>query len=225
MRSRVRGGWNAGVVVVIATVLVIGCTNFPGGEAPVAGSGSVVTEDRQVGEFDKVEGSNGLRLVLSIGATNSVQVSAHENIVPLVSTTVTDGTLEATLTRPVSGTAPITVTVVTPALTALTLHDGVSADATGIAAASLSLDADDGAHASLSGTVDRLTITADNGAFLQLGGLVAANATVSLSNGVTGQVHVTGTMSGTASNGVLLSVVGGGEVSVSTSGGAFITSR
>jgi hypothetical protein len=87
------------------------------------------------------------------------------------------------------------------------------------------LEANNGAHANLSGTATTLTVNADNGTLLQLGGLVATNATIDVSNGVTGQIHATGTVSGTASDGVLLSVTGGAAVNVSTSGGAIVTSQ
>ena len=216
-------GWIAGFLLV--PVLLVGWVTVPGSGSPVTGSGQVITEDRPVGPFDEVESRNGLEIVISIGSPASVKVTAQQNIVPLISTTVADGKLTATLTGSVIGATPMTVTVVTPSLTTLTLRDGTSATVSGVTADAFTIDADNGARANLSGTVGALTVNADNGALLQLSTLVATDATLTLSNGVTGQIHVTGTVSGNASDGVLLSVVGGGAVNVNTSGGAIITSQ
>jgi hypothetical protein len=225
VRRRFSEGTVAAVGLALASVLAVGCVNFIGGGSTVTGSGPVVTENRTAGSFDKVESRNGINLVISIGSTPTVTVSAQQNIVPLVSTTIADGKLTASVNGSVISSSPITVTVVTPALTALALHDGTSATVTGIAADTLTLEAYNGAHANLSGTATNLTINADNGTLLQLGGLVATSATIDVANGVTGQLHATGTVTGSASDGVLLSVTGGAAVNVNTSNGAIITSQ
>ena len=225
VRNRVARRRILGIGLLGASALAVGCVTVPGSGAAVTGSGPVVTEDRQVESFDKVESRNGLQIVITIGETQSVKVSAQQNIVPLISTTVSDGKLTATLTGSVIGATPMRVEIVIPSVTALTLRDGTSVTVTGIDEDTFTLDADNGANANLSGTTASLVLSANNGALLQLSNLVATDATVTLSNGVTGQIHVTGTASGTASDGVLLSIVGGGANGISTSGGAIITSQ
>ena len=211
--------------VALVSVLIVGCIYVPGGGPAVTGTGPVVTEDRQVQAFDKVEISNGIKLVLSIGSTTSVQVSAQQNLLPLISTTVADGKLTARSTQSVISTAPLTVTVVTPSLTALSMKDGAFADATGVTAQSFALEAADGSSVNIAGSTDTLTITARDGAILQLGGFQAHDVSLTASDGVTGQLYASGSVTGSASDGVLLSVTGGGAVTVSTSDGAIITSQ
>jgi hypothetical protein len=211
--------------VILASALMIGCINVTGGGNTVTGSGPAVTEDRTVGSFDKLEVQDGTKVVLSIGPTVSVRVSAQQNILPLISTTVADGKLTVQTTGSMISTVRPEVTVVTPSLTALTLRDGASVDATGIAASTFVIDAGDGAHANLSGTVQTLTLNASDGVLLQLGGLAATDVTMTTSNGVTGTINASGTVSGSASNGVLLNVSGGATVNGTTSGGAFVTSQ
>jgi hypothetical protein len=184
-----------------------------------------MSEDRTGGSFDRVEIRNGIQLRLTVGPTTSVQLSAQQNILPLVSTTVSGGKLTAQTTQSVISTAPIAVTVTTPSLVALSMFAGAVADVNGVAAEAFALEADSGAHAKLVGTVDTFTLTARNGALLELNDFVARDITLAASSGVTGTIHATGTVSGTASDGVALSVSGGATLNVSTGGGAIITSN
>ena len=211
--------------LALASVLVVGCISVPGSGPAVVGQGPVVTEDRQVEPFTTVETKNGIKLVLSIGATTSVQVSAQQNLVPLVSTTVSNGKLTAQTTQSVVASGPLTVTVVTPTLTALTTSAGAFVEATGIIGDSFGLVSDTGSNIKISGTTGNLSITAREGTLLQLDGFAATNVDITATNGVTGTINATGTVTGNASNGVILSVTGGATVNVATSGGAIITSR
>ncbi len=211
--------------LALASVLVVGCISVPGSGPAVVGQGPVVTEDRQVEPFTTVETKNGIKLVLSIGATTSVQVSAQQNLVPLVSTTVSNGKLTAQTTQSVVASGPLTVTVVTPSLTALTTSAGAFVEATGITGDSFALVSDTGSNIKITGTTGNLSITAREGTLLQLDGFAATNVDITATNGVTGTINATGTVTGNASNGVILSVTGGATVNVATSGGAIITSR
>ena len=211
--------------LALASVLFIGCISVPGSGPAVVGQGAVVTEDRQVEPFTSVETKNGIKLVLSIGDTTSVQVTAQQNLVPLVSTTVSNGKLTAQTTQSVVASGPLTVTVVTPSLTALTTSAGAFVEATGITGDTFALVSDTGSNIKITGSTGSLSITARDGTLLQLDGFASRDANVTMQNGVTGTINASGTVTGSASDGVLLSVTGGATISVTTSGGAFVTSR
>jgi hypothetical protein len=211
--------------LAMAAGLVVSCVSVPGSGPAVVGQGPEVTEVRQVEPFTTVEIKNGIKLVLSIGQTTSVQVTAQQNLVPLVSTTVSNGKLTAQTTQSVIASGPLTVTVVTPSLTALTTSAGAFVEATGLTGDSFELVSDTGSNVKLTGSTGALSITAREGTLLQLEGFAARDVNVNLQNGVTGTINASGTVTGNASNGVLLSVTGGATVSVATSGGAIITSR
>lgn len=223
MSIRVRRGFVSGFAAALAAALLVGCISVPGSGPAVVGQGPVVTEDRQVEPFTSVEIRNGIKLVLSIGATTSVQVSAQQNLVPLVSTAVSSGKLTAQTTQSVVASGPITVTVVTPSVTALTMSDGAFADVSGIATQSFALDASNGASVGIVGSTETLTINASDGTFLRLGDFAARDVQLTASDGVTGTVNASGSITGSASDGVLLSIAGGGAVNVSTSNGAIVT--
>lgn len=94
--------------------------------ATVKGSGKVVTENRTVGEFAAVASQGSFDVVVRQGNAPAVQVSADDNLVPLIETVVENGRDGATLQlRWKRGTSiqtrsAVKVTVTTPKLTALT---------------------------------------------------------------------------------------------------------
>ena len=225
MSAHLFKGWRAVWAVAIVALLAVGCITVPGSGQAVVGQGPVITEDRQVEPFTTIETKNGIKLVLSIGPATSVQVSAQENLVPLVSTTVSNGKLTAQTTQSVVASGPLTVTVVTPSLTALTTSAGAFVDATGVTTDAFALTSDTGSNIKITGSTGNLSVTAREGTFLQLEGFAATNIDITATNGVTGTINASGRVSGNASNGVLLTVTGGATVDVATSGGAIITSR
>lgn len=66
-------------------------------QARTVGSGNVVTEARSVGEFQAVAQQGSIDLTVRQGAATSVQVSADDNLLPLLETVVEDGRSGPTL--------------------------------------------------------------------------------------------------------------------------------
>ena len=96
-----------------------------GQAANITGSGRSVTETRTVGEFQAIRLSGSMDLQVSQGSAPSVQVKADDNLLPLLETVVESTSHGATLdVRWKKGTimyvrSKVSVTVVTPRLTAL----------------------------------------------------------------------------------------------------------
>jgi hypothetical protein len=190
----------------------------------LAGSGDVRTEVRTVGDFTRVEARNGIQLEVTIGTPVRVEVSAQENLLPITSTTVANGRLTVETTQSYVGSRAIVVRITMPALDELSVSGGVAANASGLAASALLIDASGGAVITANGSADTLTLNASGGAVLNMGSLSARTATVSLSGGVTGAILVTESVSGSASGGVIVAIQGHpASVNVSTSGGAIVT--
>ena len=81
--------------------------------SPITGSGLVVKELREVGNFQDVRLSTGARVVLRQGERVSVQVEAESNIAPLIGTYIEDGSLVIDDGRSFkSSSAEVVVTIV-----------------------------------------------------------------------------------------------------------------
>lgn len=80
-------------VAILVSILFSSChfqANFDG----IEGSGTVITQDRNITEeFKKIEVNQGIELVVEQSSTKSVQVKADDNIIGHIITKVENGTL------------------------------------------------------------------------------------------------------------------------------------
>ena len=93
----------------VAGIFLAGCGFIP---AQVVGSGKVVTEDRQVSNFNQVAVSGIGDLVITQGQDETLKIEAEDNLIPLIKTEISNGKLTISFEdrgRPVSihNTKPI----------------------------------------------------------------------------------------------------------------------
>ena len=83
------------LAVALTALLLSGCTL-----AGVRGSGDLVTESRQVSDFDRVALSGSGQVVITQGAEEGLSVEADDNLMQYVRTEVSGRTLELGLDAP-----------------------------------------------------------------------------------------------------------------------------
>src|SRR5688572_7956913 len=91
-------------------------------QEPVAGSGVAKTEPREVGEFDKVHLNGSPNVNIVIGPERSVSVTADDNLLAVIETSVEDGTLVIGGSEPFRTRLGVTVQITVPALTHVAVH-------------------------------------------------------------------------------------------------------
>jgi hypothetical protein len=156
----------------------------------VEGNGVTKSEARPVGAFHAIELAAPIQLELASGPLD-VELSADENVLPLVTTAVSDGKLVVGVTRQVR----------TKALPVLTIHaigiDRIDAKgvgrvhASGIDAPRFALAVAGACDAELTGKTERLDVEAGGAANVHASDLVAKEVHVDLSG--TGSVEVDAT--------------------------------
>jgi hypothetical protein len=191
----------------------------------VQGQGTVTSETREVGAFSRIDASTGIRVVVRIGPSESVEVTAHENLLPLIATDLRGDTLNIEASEDFTTLEPVTVTVVVPALDGITLSGGSPAVIEGLDAESLELRIGGGAQVTAAGSVGSVTLHADGGAAASLEDLSVRVATVSVDGGATATLTASDEVTGTAAGGSRLTVLGDAVVSVEESGGSEVTRR
>jgi hypothetical protein len=88
------------VVVFLASVLAVGCTfRTPGG---LVGSGKLITEERDVSGFTRVEASSAFEISITKSESYSVKITSDDNIIEHIRTDKSGDTLEIDLDRPLS---------------------------------------------------------------------------------------------------------------------------
>jgi hypothetical protein len=75
-----------------------GCTTMP--PACIDGSGTIITEERTVPEFRSVSLSMPAVLTVRTAGPPAVQITADDNVLPLIGSTVRNGALSLAYTRP-----------------------------------------------------------------------------------------------------------------------------
>ena len=199
MRPRAPRRAAIAIVMPLLAAVVAACGVAPRSAAPgpIQGTGSVTTEDRTTDDFEHLSVGAGIRVEVTEGAAVSVTLAAQPNLLPLVSTEVSDGQLVVNVASPGFSTSePVTLSVVAPALRSMTLSGGATGTLATAATGTLTLDVSGGAVLKATGTAQALALTASGGAQARLGGLEAQAATVMASGGAQAELNVVSELSG-----------------------------
>ncbi|OGO59408.1 MAG: hypothetical protein A2V85_08790 [Chloroflexi bacterium RBG_16_72_14] len=191
---------------------------------PVQGAGAVTTEDRTPDAFEHLSVGAGIRVEVTEGAVVSVTLAAQPNLLPLISTRVTDGQLVVNVASPGFSTSePVTLTVVAPDLRSMTLSGGATGTLATTTTGTLTLDVSGGAVLVATGTAQALALTASGGAQAHLGGLEADTATVTASGGCQAELNVVIALSGDVTAGATVRLTRQpASVDVTTGGGGMV---
>jgi hypothetical protein len=187
------------LALVAPALLLIagGCTPSTYGLATtVEGQGAVTAETRATTPFRRIRVGDGVRLDARTGRAASVSVTAEASLLRLITTTVTDDELEVALAvHNVTTHEPMTVTVVTPELAAISLDAGASGTID-VSAPSLELEVTRGSSIAGSGSVHALDLHAGLGGSAELGGVHVDQATVSIDGGGQATIAADGSVAG-----------------------------
>ncbi|MEW6224570.1 MAG: DUF2807 domain-containing protein [Chloroflexota bacterium] len=214
------------VVVPLLAAALAACAVAPRSAppGPIQGAGAVTTEDRTTDAFEHVSVGAGIRVEVTEGAAVSVTLAAQPNLLPLISTEVSDGQLVVNVASPGFSTSePVTLTVVAPALLSITLSGGATGTLATTSTGMLTLDVSGGAVLEATGTAEALALTASGGAQARLGGLEAQAATVTASGGAQAELNVVSELSGDVSAGATVRLTRQpGSMDVTTGSGGMV---
>jgi Putative auto-transporter adhesin, head GIN domain len=211
--KRTTAGLAASLLVLIAT-LVGGCSTIIGDNGPVR------TEQRDVSGFTKVNVGGGSELTIAIGSGYHVEITAEEQVLAKLRSTVDGGRLTIDSTGGYTSHHGVQVRITMPALDDLELSGGATGKVSSVSGGNLAVTLSGGAEATVSGSVDRLAVEASGGSRAHLRDLSVTGAEVSASGGAQIELTTSGRVSGSASGGSIVDAWGGGSLSVETSGGS-----
>ena len=200
--------------VLLATLGLTGCHDREVNRGPL------VSETRDVSDFDSISVRGSARLIVRIGDKTSVSVEGPERIVKRLTTDVDDDTLYIRNTRKEwvfgDGESRLTVTVTTPSLEELHLEGSNDVRLNGFDGGKSRIDIEGAANIEANGKLDELVVHMQGAGRANFRDLVANEAKVTV-DGV-GSVHVNATESLDATmNGVGAILYSGAPRDVSTS--------
>ncbi len=189
------------------------------------GSGRLVTEDRQVSNFSKLDVTDGLQVEVSIDSDTSpsITVTADDNLIANIRSRTVNDRLVLETTANIEESAGSVIRVVTPALEDVHASAGSLVMIEGVAGTRFNVDVNSGAVLDALGNVGGVIVDASSGAIADLEGLVAEEIQVNASSGARIEVQASKSVTGDASSGAAVRIHGDPDrVLVETSSGASV---
>ncbi|HJQ77558.1 MAG TPA: head GIN domain-containing protein [Acidimicrobiia bacterium] len=229
--------------LVLVTVSLSACSITIGfGER---GSGEVITETREVSGFSEIVLEGNGRVIVEVTGTESLTIEAEDNLMPLLTSSVEDGTLVLGATESIAPTRDIVYTITASTLEGLDIDgsghieaadlsgEAFTADIDGsgtIVLPELSLDRLDATISGsgdieVSGTASLLEVSVSGSGNFEAEGLEASDATVVVSGSGEAVVNVTDSLDATVSGSGSIEYLGDPEVTSTISGSGDIEQR
>ena len=204
------------------------------------GSGNVITETRQTGNFTGIDAGGAFEIEVRTGSATEVKVEADDNLIKYIETRVSGNTLTITtkeginfnnghykvyITAPEinainsSGAATITVKNTLKSSGKITLESSGAATLTGeIDAPEVSIDASGATNVTITGRTKNYTLEASGSATVKTGSLMSETAKVNASGASGVYVYSSVSLNAEADGAATVHYKGSGSTVVNTSG-------
>jgi hypothetical protein len=176
------------ILLVTALTAAAGCSR-PG----IKGDGVIKTEDRTISDFSRVVVTGGYEMKWSAGKP-ALNISADQNLLPLVKTAVSGNTLQIDSKEDLAPTKSITIILSSASLADVRLTGGNSFKASQLSGHDLKLESTGASDISLDGSVTNLEANLTGASKLNARSLQTQTATVSLLGASDADVTVTDTL-------------------------------
>ena len=193
----------------------------------VRGSGTVTPESRTVHGFTEVELGGSGHLVIQQTGTESLTITAEDNILPLLTSDVTGGRLNLG-TKPntaISATKPIEYRLTVKDLTGLTVSGSGKAELAQLRGTDLTVTLSGSGTIVLGRQVQTQTVTVSGSGAYQADKLASQTATVNVSGSGAAEVQVSQTLRATVSGSGSIVYSGNPQVEQHISGSGGISKR
>jgi hypothetical protein len=218
----------AATLASVLVLLTLGCDDFNAldinGPSRTIGSGRFITVTRPVQGFTRISISAGARAVVTQGGIESLEITAEDNIVPLLESTVSNGQLTLGLTAN-SGSitsGAIIYRIGVRELRAVTGSAAAQIEVNRLDTPFLVLELSSAATFTAAGTVDRFDFDLSSASRLHGGALATRIAFARLSSASSALVRVIDALVANANSGATLEYSGDPLVQLQTSSGATV---
>ena len=183
-------------IAAIAAPLAFGNAPFQIGAmfGQVVGSGDVTRETRTVSAFRRISVNGSTDVRVRIGSDQSVVVEGQPNIIGIIETKVSDGTLSISSTQSYTTNRDVVVHVTVPALDGVTVRGSADAYVDGVRGDNFDVSVYGSGDVTANGSVDRLTYTCNGSGSGKLKGLAARSAVVKVRGSGDARLNVSDTL-------------------------------
>lgn len=195
------------ILLVAGVVVIAGCSRLG-----IKGDGLITTTNRPTADFSALEANGAYQIQWSSGKP-ALTICTDSNLLPLITTSITGGSLHIDWTENLRPTKGITIIISSASLTNVELNGAISVTASNLSGRGLKLEANGAASINVDGSVTNLEADLSGATRLNGTALHTQTATVSLNGTSYADVTVTGSLDATIS-GVGILTYGGNPKSV-----------
>jgi hypothetical protein len=173
--------WALPFVAVGLVTVGSACSSITGDA--VTGSGTLRTESRDVARFSTIELTGSGDVIIEQNGTESLSIEAEDNLLPNLTSDVSNGTLQLGTTEGVDlhHTQPVTYRVTVADLAGLRLSGSGSLTAVGITTPAISIDISGSGDVTMDGMADNQTVTISGSGDYSARDLLSRNASAEIS--------------------------------------------
>ena len=165
----------------------------------VRGSGNRIQEKRDVGSFASIATEGALEIEVVCQKPQSLEIQGDDNVLPLVSTEVSNNVLHVRNLRGYSVSQPISLKISVPDLTGISASGGGSIVVTGVKNDKFEINANGAPSIRAAGETKELTIDANGAGTLDVHRLRAVNVHVDMKGVASAEVYASGQLDVTVS--------------------------
>lgn len=212
--------------IIFAAFLLLGCSsgdsNSEQPASSIRGSGKLSTEQRKVDEFHAIEIGLPSEIITEIGSRGDLSIETNENILPHITTVVTEGKLTISSDRNLNNMTKLVIKAPTKQLDSVQLEGANTLHLKGLSGGNLQINSNGASTIEADGNLDSLTVTLKGAGSLKALSLVAKHATISITGAGEAEVNATETLNATIAGAgavkykgepkVTQNVMGAGEV-------------
>ncbi|MGE4561220.1 MAG: head GIN domain-containing protein [Desulfobulbus sp.] len=155
----------------------------------VQGSGSAKKESRSLSNFHALEVEGAYTVRIACQKDQSVEISADDNLLPVILTEVQDGILRVTSKKSICASAPMTLTISVETLDLIRSSGANEFQVQNLKGDALEVELSGSSTMTLDGTVDELDAKIDGASGLVAGKLKAQQVSVAISGAGSAEVH------------------------------------
>ncbi len=207
--------------MLLAAILCGSCIR-PG----VEGSGNVITESREVSDFNEIVLGGTGRVVVDVTGTESLTIEAEDNIMPFLETRVSNGRLRLETNRSISPTVEIVYTITAETLDGLVISGSGVVEAEAVDSTDFRVDISGSGDVVVEGTLSGLLSVSISGSGEFDGeSLTAPEGQVDVSGSGNAVVNITDDLDVSVSGSGEVQYLGEPNVESSVSGSGTVTPR
>ncbi|HMP80981.1 MAG TPA: head GIN domain-containing protein [Pirellulaceae bacterium] len=144
--------------LIISLGLVSGCGFVFRMAGSVSGSGNVISESRDVEDFDRISFAGSGTLTIVVGQPTAIELKCDDNLLPLIRTEVKDGTLHIYPDQPIMPTDDLRIDISTEQLKRFALAGSCKATIDALDSKRLELAISGSGNITCQGTAEELAI-------------------------------------------------------------------